>query len=603
MPSAKKAALRSKRTAPELESFLYKEREERAILGAILLRPSEYSRTTSLRIDEFTLPAHRTIYQRMRDLIETERPIDEIALAGELGRHGELEAIGGCGFVAGLLDGVPDNTNVDYYVRVVREAAALRKLYGLTESIPKLLAQPGSLQQVISHIDGTLTAPRLLARQLQRGSLAPSKQAALSGSTLLKDIVSFVHRFVGLTAAQGTVVALWVVHTHAFDASDTTPYLAITSAEKQSGKTRLLEVLKLIVASPWFTGRVTAAVLVRKVDADAPTLLLDETDAAFNSDREYAESLRGILNSGYRRGGAASLCVGKGVDIQAKDFQTFCPKAFAGLGRLPDTVAARSIPIRLKRKAPGEGEIERFRERLVEPQALEIEGQIAAWAGRRLKDLEAAQPDLPEALSDRQQDCIEPLLAIADAAGEEWPDRARHALVEVLRGAAAEDQSFGVKLLADICQIFDERADKLFSRELVAALVAIETSPWAEISHGKPLTAPKLSLLLKPFEIGPRSIRINEETGKGYLRESFEDARKRYLWSSDTAPVTAAPQEPSQPSQRSNDAAVSASRAPSHSIGVTASRNEEKPVMALVVTDVTEQVQEESAPAILKGVI
>jgi hypothetical protein len=380
--------------------------------------------------------------------------------------------------------------------------------------------------------------------------------------------------------------------------------LAITSAEKESGKTRLLEVLKLIVASPWHTGRVTAAVLVRKVDANAPTLLLDETDAAFNSDREYAESLRGILNSGYRHGGAASLCVGKGVDIQAKDFQTFCPKAFAGLGRLPDTVAARSIPIRLKRKTPREGVIERFRERLVEPQALEIEGQIAAWAGRHLKDLAAARPDLPEALSDRQQDCVEPLLAIADAAGGVWPERARGALVEVLSGAAAEDESRGVKLLADICQIFDERgADRILSRELVDALVAIETSPWAEINRGKPLTAPKLSYLLKPFEIGPRSIRIDAETGKGYLRESFEDARTRYVRPADSARPPLDSQESSQASQSGKHGPVSAFPAPSQSIRVPGSESEDEPMMAQVVTAVTDHARDENTPTTLKGVV
>ena len=98
-----------------------------------------------------------------------------------------------------------------------------------------------------------------------------------------------------------------------------------------SGKTRLLEVLELIVAKPWYTARVTAAVLVRKIDSAMPTLLLDETDAAFKGEPEYAEALRGILNSGHRRGAVASLCVGKGAVIETKDFRTFCPKALAGI--------------------------------------------------------------------------------------------------------------------------------------------------------------------------------------------------------------------------------------------------------------------------------
>ena len=120
---------------------------------------------------------------------------------------------------------------------------------------------------------------------------------------LLDEICAFIRRFVLLSEAQARVAALWTAHTHAFGAAECTPYLAVTSAEKRSGKSRLLEVFNTLVAKPWFTGRVTAAVLYRKIDAEAPTLLLDESDAAFKSGEEYGEALRGILNTGHRRGG------------------------------------------------------------------------------------------------------------------------------------------------------------------------------------------------------------------------------------------------------------------------------------------------------------
>ena len=170
-----------------------------------------------------------------------------------------------------------------------------------------------------------------------------------TGAEILEAAMGFILRFVSLSGAQARTVTLWVAHTHAFDAANCTPYLAVNSAEKQSGKTRLLEILRLLVSRAWFTGRVTAAVLTRKIDAEHPTLLLDESDAAFAGEQEYAEALRGILNAGYRRGGVASCCVGKGAEMGYKDFSTFCPKAIAGIGKLPDTVADRSIPIRLKR--------------------------------------------------------------------------------------------------------------------------------------------------------------------------------------------------------------------------------------------------------------
>jgi ribosomal protein L34E len=132
------------------------------------------------------------------------------------------------------------------------------------------------------------------------------------------------------------------------------------------------------VAKPWLTGRVTPAVLARKVHGERPTLLLDETDATFAGDPEFGQVLRGLLNSGYRRGGKSSVCVGQGANISYVDLDTFAPKALAGLGELPDTVASRSIRIVLKRKAPSEN-VERFRRR-----EANCDGGAVAAVGSRL---------------------------------------------------------------------------------------------------------------------------------------------------------------------------------------------------------------------------
>jgi hypothetical protein len=56
-----------------------------------------------------------------------------------------------------------------------------------------------------------------------------------------------------------------------------------------------------------------------------------------------------------------------------------------------------------------------------------------------------------------------------------------------------------------------------------------ETAPWSEYNHGKLITAAGLSRLLRPFDISPRTIRIGENTVKGYRHEDFEDSWKRYL--------------------------------------------------------------------------
>ena len=348
-----------------------------------------------------------------------------------------------------------------------------------------------------------------------------------AGAALLDKLAAFVRRFVVVSEAQAYALALWIVHTHAFGAADASPYLAVTSPEKQRGKSRLFEVLEILVAKPWKVITPTEAVIFRKIDKDQPTLLLDETDAIFGKrNGENYEELRALLNAGNRRGTSVPRCVGTSQALVS--FSIFCPKALAGIGELPDTIADRSIPIRLKRRAPGEL-IERFRRRDAEVESEPLCMDASAWAEHAVPVLAEARPELPDELDDRAQDAWEPLLAIAELAADEWPVRARAAALELSNGAEHEDKSFGVRLLADIRDVFDEQGvARIASAALAAALHEIEESPWAEW-HGKPVTTAAIARLLSDYEIKPKVIRIGDETPRGYRREQFEDPWERYL--------------------------------------------------------------------------
>jgi hypothetical protein len=386
---------------------------------------------------------------------------------------------------------------------------------------------PESLWEENGHVEG------------EYGALLSEFEKAPDGADVLERLIRFIRRYVALSEDQVLLSALWIVHTHALDAADTTPYLNVKSAEKRSGKTRLLEVLSLLAAGSWLTGRVTAAVLVRKVAAEAPALLLDESDAAFKGEREYAETLRGVLNAGFRRGGVASLCVGQGANITYEDFPVYCPKVIAGIGKLPDTVADRSIPIELRRRRPSE-KVERFRLRKVGPEALPIQQDVRAWAQTHLDGLSAAEPDLPDELDDRAQDIMEPLLAIADEVGGEWPERSRRAAVGLLTGEEREDaESLGVRLLRDVQGVFDDKSsERLPTGKLLEVLHAMEEAPWGSL-RGEALGARGLARLLKPYGVKPEKLREGEDTFRGYRRASFEDAWVRYL--------SAAPHEAEHP--------------------------------------------------------
>jgi len=165
-------------------------------------------------------------------------------------------------------------------------------------------------------------------------SLDDSASGMPKGSPVLDDVAAFIQRFVILNKSELLIITLWIAHTWAVEVSDPSPYLAVTSAEMRSGKTRLLEILELLVRNPWRTGRITPAALYRKIESDAHTLLLDEWDATARGDQEFSETLRGILNAGHRRNGKVSVCAPKSAGYQPTDYSVFCPKVIAGIAKL-----------------------------------------------------------------------------------------------------------------------------------------------------------------------------------------------------------------------------------------------------------------------------
>lgn len=341
-------------------------------------------------------------------------------------------------------------------------------------------------------------------------------------SVLLDDIRTFVRRFVVLSDAQADTVTLWIAHTHAIDGFECTPYLAITSPEKRSGKTRLLEVIELLVHTAIQTANISDAALFRVIHEQGPTLLIDEVDAIFGK-KSPREELRGMLNAGYRRG-ATTYRMGGAKMTTIEPFSVFCPKAFAGIGDcLPDTIADRAVSIRLKRRTRNV-KIERFRLRDVRPEGHALRDRLVDWLEPNADQLGDSRPTLPDELDDRAQDVWEPLLAIADLAGGDWPERARRAALDLSTGEEREDDSVTARLIHDIASVFGAKGvDSFKTSDLLEELHQIEESPWGDW-YGKPLTVYALSRLLKPYRIKTMSVYADGKTVRGYKLDQFADA-------------------------------------------------------------------------------
>ena len=104
----------------------------------------------------------------------------------------------------------------------------------------------------------------------------------LVDAALLDAAADAIRRYVVLSDAQRDALALWCAHCHAFEAADATPYPHVTSAERESGKTRLAEVLALLTPRALHLSNTTTAALARSVSQEPPpVLLLDESDNTF----------------------------------------------------------------------------------------------------------------------------------------------------------------------------------------------------------------------------------------------------------------------------------------------------------------------------------
>lgn len=407
-----------------------------------------------------------------------------------------------------------------------------KTLQGIVESVRVVnLGRPG-VKDAADWLNAGGTREALLGIVAETPEWRPVSVPPLAD--LLDELARHVRRYVVLTSEQATLCALWVVHVFAIAAADVTPYLIVTSPQRRCGKSRLLEVLRALVLNAWYVVRPSEAVRFRKL-ATGAVLFLDEYDTIFSTAaKDSTEGIRATLNAGFERGAVVSRCEDHGRELL--DFEVFGPKVLAGIGDPPDTVRDRGYVLSLRRARRTETR-ERFRRRKAGPVAEEIRRRLEAWAESpgTIAALKRAEPTLPDALNDRAQDAAEPLLALADLAGGEWPAKARAALV-ALAGEAEEDEvedASGVALLRDLVVVFERLSSPkgATSEVLVRELQAIEGAPWKKWGRGEGLDANGLARLLRPFKVYPkkRRWRSGEEPRGGYNKSDILDAAERYV--------------------------------------------------------------------------
>jgi hypothetical protein len=374
------------------------------------------------------------------------------------------------------------------------------------------------------------------------------------GAAILDRLRDTLTRYVVLPspeAADATV--LWIAATHALQAWAHAPRLVIRAPEKRCGKSRLLDIVEGTCHQPLITVNASTAAVYRSIgSADPPTLLVDEADTIFGGKQaESNEELRGLLNAGHQRNRPTIRW--NSTQNRMETIPTFAMAALAGIGAMPDTIEDRAVIVRMRRRAPGE-HVAPYRHRRDGPALRRTAAELRDWLRGNLARLEHAEPLMP--LEDRAADTWEPLIAVADLAQADWPERARHA-AETLTAERDGDgvSSDRIRLLID-CRTAFGPFDAMPTAALLTTLKADPEAPWAEYggASGTGLTAMRFGAMLRDYGIRSDTIRFPPPTGqaKGYHRASFTDAWARYC-PPDPDPA-AEPYQPYQPYHSSSEA-------------------------------------------------
>ena len=373
-----------------------------------------------------------------------------------------------------------------------------------------------------------------------KNKVHPSVAAA---SVAVRDLITYFTRYVTFSDPQYPfALALWTFATYLWPHFDAFPYLVITSDTKRSGKTRLSELLSFAASNARSVAGVTPATIFRMIRDENPTLIIDEAETLSS---EAADTMRSILNVGYRRGQVIPRAA-KG-EAGIIEWPAYCPKVFILIGDPFDTLRDRSILIRMKRGAAPQ----RFLYETAKAEGNAI-GERMAELAATFKDAVLDVYGNPEGLAfltDRDEEIWMPIFSLAsvacpdrlteltraavDMATEKTADTRKHTNVDM---KAAEEEAtqheYAERLLRDFGAVMGSHR-YLTTADALRLLHELPTGPWRKF-RGEGLSAIALSDLLRTFNVVPRVIRTKQGKrtkqafARGYRREDVTKALAQF---------------------------------------------------------------------------
>lgn len=374
-----------------------------------------------------------------------------------------------------------------------------------------------------------------------------------TGFELLADLRRFFTRFAVFRDKRiPLLLAAWTLGTYCYRVFRVYPYLVLRSPDKRCGKSRVLDLLSLLAFNA--SSRVvhpTEAQIFRAPSRNSGTLLLDEVEALSKADKDTYAGLLAVLNSGFERGGSVSRLEKNGAgNFQEVSFETYCPRAMAGINKTADTLEDRSHVIVMQRKLAREA-LGRFSPSKLEDEAQALRDRCYVWVLTHAADLAGTYDHADsffaaylQGLDDRARDLWEPLVSIAALADVERGDSQKTLTEELaalafdlcqVRDGAAEDSTVVqvVKALQEI--VAEKRKEDLWHAASDVTLAPTELARLLKEKLGwEKLSTKGLAALLNPLGFFSKNTRLKEKIALSYLlkEQDLAELSERYAQTS-----------------------------------------------------------------------
>ena len=205
--------------------------------------------------------------------------------------------------------------------------------------------EPEELQQRGFYVESSVVpAPRRYSPEAIADFLAGRREGDIK--RVFPRIVRILRHYLDSEDSRTFVyLAAWITGTYFFPMFNYYPYIHFTGT-KNVGKSKTMSLIACLAFNAVMSTSMSAASLFRAVDGWRSTVLMDETE--YLHQKEFSDK-RLIMNGGFQKGSFVTRTEKEGDTYHVKQFHNYCPKVFASIEDLDDTLSSRTVQIFMHR--------------------------------------------------------------------------------------------------------------------------------------------------------------------------------------------------------------------------------------------------------------